>query len=201
MLKKIFIPLGIAVFLSGYGQKIAKDIKQILPEGEHAFTVVHFSKKEQQPPIATIREIPPYEGHRSRTKATLSDKQVRESFDNRDTGEPTDMVVKSGDRNYRVVVKNNVITFFQEGNTPIFAVNVTSGEFISGNRRGAMKREEVTVSSSDNIFRSPWKGYRWKSVGEDSSGYDFTMARLTSNGKVYIEIQTPENTRYRLLSS
>ncbi|MGS2739769.1 hypothetical protein [Sinomicrobium sp. M5D2P17] len=200
MLKKIFIPLSMAVFLSGYGQKIKDDIKQILPEGEHAFTVVHFSKKEQQGTVE-IRQNPPYAGHRNTTKVTLSGEQAEKIFNGRDTEGANEMVIYTGKEKYTVICKDDIITFVPERDSVSFAVDCATGEFISNDRKVMMKREKVDVRSSDNIFGSPWEGYRWESPEGDFSGYDFTVGRLQNNGKVYIEIRTPEDMHYRLLSS
>ncbi|WP_148044199.1 hypothetical protein [Sinomicrobium pectinilyticum] len=202
MVNKLLIPLSMAVFLSGYGQKITEDIQKILPEGEYAFAVIHFRKKAQ-PNTAGILQSTPYGygGHRGKTRVTLSAEQAEKIFNGKDVEETTGMVINTGGDKYKAVFKDNIITFTPERDSGSFAVNCATGEFISNGRKVMMRRKKVDVRSSDNIFGSPWEGYRWKSPSGDFSGYYFTVGRLQNNGKVYIEIRTPEDMHYRLLSS
>lgn len=209
MLKKIFLPLSLAVFHIGTGQNCTQELEPILPEGTHIFQEIHFKHRGNE----SSRILPgglSYEDHDGKIKSVVSsdvyNAMMNDKFNDKKIAGATDMVIRSTGMHYKVVFKGNVVEFIPEENKGLepFTINCNTNTLVMGNRKIALEKEKVAVEHPDNIFKSRWEGYSWKPAREDLkkvSSYNFTIAKIRNSGKTYIEIKTPDDLHYRLLSS
>lgn len=209
MLKKIFLPLSLAVFHISTGQNCAQELKPILPEGEHVFKEIQFKHKGKKD-SRVFPENLSYVDHDGRIHGVIPDDAynavVRNEFNLKKKAGATDMVVRATGVHYKVVFKGDVVEFIPEGNKGLkpFALNCNTDMLIIGDRKITLKKERVAVGHPDNIFKSQWEGYSWKPVKNEAEYTplnDFTIAKIKNSGKTYIEIKTTDDIHYRLLSS
>ncbi|MBC9797046.1 hypothetical protein [Sinomicrobium weinanense] len=209
MLKKIFLPLSLAVFHMATGQNCTQELESVLPEGEHVFKEVHFKHKGKKD-SRIFPENLSYVDHQGRIHGVVPDDMynavVRNEFNLKKKARATDMVIRESGMNYKVIFRGDVVEFIpEEENSSLtsFAINCNANMLILGNRKIELEKEKVAVAHPDNIFNSQWEGYSWKPAEESQgkvSSYSFTIARIRNSGKTYIEIKTPDNRHYRLLS-
>lgn len=59
-------------------------------------------------------------------------------------------------------------------------------------------KDNMNVDSSNNIYKSKWKGYKWRSKSEDSSSnkligrYTFTIGQLVESRRIFMNVKKDE---------
>ncbi|WP_268223030.1 hypothetical protein [Sinomicrobium oceani] len=199
MLRRIITVLIAVISLSGFAQKQVACVNDVFDKGAHAFTIINFEKEKTEKKSGDVIRTIPYAGHRSTVRDAYNSKKLSAAFGK--GREEQILSVQSTDEHYIVEYTGSLITFRPENeDRATFVINCRTEELMFGDNKVRMQKEDVTVSSSENIFSSAWSGYLWKPVAGKGSDYHVKVAKLKSSGRVYIEIRTPATGRYRLLS-
>ncbi|UGU15504.1 hypothetical protein LS482_17705 [Sinomicrobium kalidii] len=210
MLKTILLSLGLMFCCYGSAQNCKQDLKLILSEGEHLFKEIHFKHKGKETRRGFLENLS-YVDHQGRIHGVVPDTVYNVMVNNeinfkKKTG-ATDMVISETGTQYKVIFSGEVVKFIpSEENSRLkpFAINCNTNMLILGKEKIELERKKVVVEYPDNIFKSQWEGYLWTPAEKNSEhvlSYNFTIAKIRNNGKTYIEIKTPDDRSYRLLSS
>lgn len=93
-----------------------------------------------------------------------------------------------GQTEYKISKTKKEITFLSEDDKAAnFTINLQDQQIKLQDTELKFDKK-IAVSNKQNVFKSPWKGYRWKAP--DKKGFQLIIGKLQNSEKLFLQIKT-----------